>query len=50
MKYYYNEETKALLIDTNEYTPYLAERGYIEITKEEYEEKSQEMKHEGDEP
>lgn len=51
MKYYYNEETKALLIDENEYTPYLADRGYEEITKEEYDEKSEELEQQGgDEP
>lgn len=36
MKYYFNYKTSALLIDENEYTPYLADRGYFEITKEEY--------------
>lgn len=43
MKYYYNEQTKALLIDENEYTPYLADRGYREVTKEFYDRKSEEQ-------
>ena len=37
MKYYYNENKDLLLIDENDYTPYLADRGYTEITKQEYE-------------
>lgn len=36
MKYYFNSEKEILLIDTNEYTPYLTQRGYHEISKEEY--------------
>ena len=43
MKYYINYETGALLIDENEYTPYLADRGYTEISKELYDEKSEEL-------
>lgn len=43
MKYYINRETDTLLIDPNEFTPYLADRGYIEITKEEYDAKSEEQ-------
>ena len=36
MKYYYNQEKDILLIDENDYTPYLKDRGYHEITKQEY--------------
>jgi len=43
MKYYYNKETKYLLIDENDYTPYLVDRGYVEVTKEFYDEKSEEL-------
>ena len=43
MKYYYNKETKYLLIDENDYTPYLKDRGYEEITKEEYDRISEEQ-------
>jgi hypothetical protein len=43
MKYYYNEKTQLLLIDANEYTPYLTDRGYHEVTKEFYDEKTQEI-------
>lgn len=39
IKYYYNDTTKSLCIDTNEYTPYLKDRGYREVTKEFYDEK-----------
>lgn len=39
IKYYYNDTTEALCIDTNEYTPYLEDRGYREVTKEFYDEK-----------
>lgn len=42
MKYYINREKRILLIDENEFTPYLADRGYEEITKDEYERKSEE--------
>lgn len=43
MKYYYNEQTKAFLIDENDYTPYLADKGYVEVIKEFYDEKSEEL-------
>ena len=43
MKYYYNEQTKALLVDENDYTSYLTDRGYIEVTKEFYDEKEKEL-------
>lgn len=43
MKYYINKKTGSLLIDENDYTPYLADRGYEEITKEEYDQKNEEM-------
>ena len=43
MKYYINRERETLLIDENDYTPYLADRGYEEITKEEYDQKSEEF-------
>lgn len=43
IKYYYNEKTDMLCIDTNLYTPYLAGNGYIEVTKEFYDEKSKEQ-------
>ena len=43
MKYYVNRTTGLLLVDENEYTPYLADRGYEEITKAEYDELEQEM-------
>ena len=36
MKYYVNRETGYILIDENNYTPYLEGNGYEEITKEEY--------------
>ena len=36
MKYYINYETKRTLIDENEYTPYLKDRGYKEVSKEQY--------------
>lgn len=43
MKYYYNPSTNLLLIDENDYTPYLADRGYEEVTKEFYDAKSAEL-------
>lgn len=43
MKYYINRETENLLIDENDYTPYLSVRGYEEITKEEYDRKNEEL-------
>ena len=43
MKYYYNPTTKNVLIDENDYTPYLADRGYVEVTKEVFDEKSEEL-------
>lgn len=43
MKYYYNEQTDTLCIDPNPYTAYLADRGYREVTKEFYDEKSAEQ-------
>ena len=39
---YYKHSSGRLLIDINDYTPYLADRGYVEITKEEYDEIQQE--------
>ena len=43
MKYYINNETGLLLIDPNEYTSYLEEKGYEEITEEKYNEILQEQ-------
>ena len=43
MKYYINRKTNVLLIDENEYTPYLAKNGYEEISKKEYDVKSVEL-------
>ena len=43
MKYYINRKKDILLIDENNYTPYLKDRGYEEITKEEYDRKSKEL-------
>ena len=43
MKYYINREKELLLIDVNDYTPYLKDRGYEEITKEEYDIKNKEL-------
>ena len=43
MKYYVNRETGNILIDENDYTPYLAARGYEEISKEEYDQKNAEL-------
>lgn len=40
MKYYINREKEILLIDENNFTPYLSDRGYEEISQEEYEAKS----------
>ena len=37
MKYYINKKKNIVLIDTNDHTPYLADKGYEEISKEEYE-------------
>ena len=55
MKYYVNRETNLLLRDENNYTPYLQDRGYEEITKNEYDElknlllaKMQEEEEDGD--
>lgn len=48
MKYYENIQTGKLLIDENDYTPYLADRGFIEITKERYEQRSAELEAEFD--
>lgn len=42
IKYYYNEKTNTLCVDTNSYTSYLVDRGYKEVTKEFYDEKSKE--------
>ena len=42
MKYYINVEKDRLLVDANDFTPYLAKRGYVEITKAEYDAKSAE--------
>lgn len=36
MKYYINKKYDRLLVDPNEHTSYLKDRGYEEITKEEY--------------
>ena len=36
LKYYINRQEDRLLVDGNEHTPYLAQNGYEEITKEEY--------------
>jgi len=36
MKYYINRKTGHILKDINDYTPYLEDRGYEEITKAEY--------------
>lgn len=36
LKYYINRQEDRLLVDGNEHTPYLAQKGYEEITKEEY--------------
>ena len=46
MKYYENIQTGNLLIDENDYTPYLSDRGFIEITKERYEQRSVELEDE----
>lgn len=35
-KYYINRQEDRLLVDGNENTPYLAQKGYEEISKEEY--------------
>ena len=43
MKYYINYENNSLLIDENDYTPYLKDRGYTEISKEEYDRISDEQ-------
>lgn len=43
MKYYYNEQTNSLLIDANDFTPYLTRRGYVEISEEEYYTKADEL-------
>lgn len=43
MKYYINYEKNLTLIDENDYTPYLAERGYVEVTKEEFDTKNKEL-------
>ncbi len=43
MKYYINYEKNTILIDENEYTPYLKGRGYIEVSKEEYDKKRKEF-------
>ena len=42
MKYYYNRIKDLLLVDETNYTPYLTDRGYEEITKEEYDQKIEE--------
>ena len=42
MKYYYNRTKDLLLVDENNYTPYLTDRGYEGITKEEYDQKLKE--------
>ena len=49
MKYYVNRETGNILVDENNYTPYLEGNGYVEITKEEYDRLADEMSEEGDE-
>ena len=43
MKYYINYEKNITLIDENEYTPYLKDRGYTEVSKEEYDAKNEEL-------
>lgn len=43
MKYSVNRITGLLLVDENDYTPYLQDRGYEEITKAEYDALEQEM-------
>lgn len=48
MKYYINRKTNKLLRDENEYTAYLADRGYEETTKEEYDQKQIEEQEEED--
>ena len=44
MKYYINYEKNRTLIDENDYTPYLKDRGYVEVTKEEYDSKNKELR------
>ena len=44
MKYYINYEKNRTLIDENDYTPYLKDRGYIEVTKEQYDQKNKELR------
>ena len=36
LKYYINRKEDRLLVDDNEKTPYLKDKGYEEISKEEY--------------
>lgn len=44
MKFYINKEKNILLMDVNEFTPYLIEKGYEEITEQEYKEKRVELR------
>lgn len=39
LKYYINRQEDRLLVDGNEHTPYLAQKGYEEITRAEYKSK-----------
>ena len=43
MKYYVNYNTKRTLIDENENTPYLADRGYTQVSPAEYYRKNDEF-------
>ena len=36
MKYYINYTTQSILKDENKNTPYLIDRGYVEVSKEVY--------------
>ena len=42
MKYYINREKEILLQDNNVYPPHIIMKGFEEITKEEYDQKSEE--------
>ena len=48
MKYYINRKTGRILIDENDYTPYLKMNGYVEISKAEYDAKSAELAEENE--
>ena len=43
MKYYYNKQTNRFLIDENESTSYLKNKGYEQITKEQYEKEHEQI-------